>query len=169
MGLDAYANAFTSAGYGCVAFDYRRWGASGACTVLCRLAFPSSWSSPSSQSVLRPSMLNRLSTDGTARDSVFVSEQLEDYRTVIKWCRQRQEFDPQRIVVWGSSFSGAYEVHVFLCASIVNPCIIRSRRTCRNTSLRGSPYKLSSTCAYTNCYPAQTRSLLRRRTMSIFR
>ena len=37
---------------------------------------------------------------------VLVSEQLEDYRTVIKYARQQPEFDPQRIIVWGSSFSG---------------------------------------------------------------
>ena len=28
-GLAGYAQAFASAGYGCVVFDYRRWGDSG--------------------------------------------------------------------------------------------------------------------------------------------
>ncbi|TDL25845.1 alpha/beta-hydrolase [Rickenella mellea] len=76
MALSPYGEAFASAGYGCVVFDYRRWGKS----------------------------------DGTPRHALYVSEQLEDYRTVIKWARQQPEFDPQRIVVWGSSFSGGHAV-----------------------------------------------------------
>jgi hypothetical protein len=46
--------------------------------------------------------------DGTPRHVLYVSEQLEDYRTVIKWCRAQTEypFDPQQVIVWGSSFSG---------------------------------------------------------------
>ncbi|KAK7690968.1 hypothetical protein QCA50_006071 [Cerrena zonata] len=44
------------------------------------------------------------------RHSVFVSEQLEDYRTVIKFCRQQSDFDPQRVILWGTSFSGGHVV-----------------------------------------------------------
>ncbi|KAI0784530.1 alpha/beta-hydrolase [Abortiporus biennis] len=74
MGLEPYAEAFSSLGYACVLFDYRRWGTS----------------------------------DGTPRHCVYVSEQLDDYRTVIKYCRQQAEFDPQRVILWGSSFSGGH-------------------------------------------------------------
>jgi hypothetical protein len=35
-----------------------------------------------------------------------VEEQLADYRTVIKYARQQAEFDPNRIILWGTSFSG---------------------------------------------------------------
>lgn len=45
-------------------------------------------------------------TDGLPRHVVYVSEQLEDYRTVIKFCRQQPEFDPQRVILWGTSFAG---------------------------------------------------------------
>ncbi|KAJ7315372.1 Alpha/Beta hydrolase protein [Mycena albidolilacea] len=45
--------------------------------------------------------------DGTPRRVRIVKEQLEDYRTVIKYARQQPEFDPQRLVLWGSSFSGS--------------------------------------------------------------
>ncbi|KAF8151230.1 alpha/beta-hydrolase [Mycena galopus ATCC 62051] len=49
-------------------------------------------------------------SDGTPRQVLIVKEQLEDYRTVIKYARQQPQFDPQRLVVWGSSFSGAHSV-----------------------------------------------------------
>ncbi|KAJ7503310.1 alpha/beta-hydrolase [Mycena galericulata] len=80
LGLAAYAKEFSAAGYACVVFDYRRWGAS----------------------------------DGTRRDSVYVSEQQDDYRTVIKYVRQQSQYDPQRVIVWGYSFSGG---HVLTLAS----------------------------------------------------
>ena len=47
-------------------------------------------------------------TDGLPRHVVYVSEQLEDYRTVIKFCRQQPEFDPQRVILWGTSFAGGH-------------------------------------------------------------
>ncbi|CAL1716160.1 unnamed protein product [Somion occarium] len=54
------------------------------------------------------------SSDGKPRHSIFVSEQLEDYRTVIEFCRQQSRFDSQRVILWGSSLSGG---HVVLLAS----------------------------------------------------
>ncbi|KAJ7202749.1 Alpha/Beta hydrolase protein [Mycena haematopus] len=80
LGLAAYAEEFCAAGYACLVFDYRRWGAS----------------------------------DGTRRNSVYVSEQQDDYRTVIKYARQQPQYDPQRVVVWGFSFSGG---HILTLAS----------------------------------------------------
>ena len=46
--------------------------------------------------------------DGKPRECVRTSEQLDDYRTVIAWVHQQDEFDSQRLVVWGSSYSGTY-------------------------------------------------------------
>ncbi|KAJ7471029.1 alpha/beta-hydrolase [Mycena latifolia] len=80
LGLPAYAEEFSAAGYACLVFDYRRWGAS----------------------------------DGTRRNSVYVSEQQDDYRTVVKYARQQPQYDPQRVIVWGFSFSGG---HVMTLAS----------------------------------------------------
>ncbi|KAJ7672227.1 alpha/beta-hydrolase [Mycena polygramma] len=80
LGLAAYAEEFSAAGYACLVFDYRRWGTS----------------------------------DGTRRNSVYVSEQQEDYRTVVKYARQQPQYDPQRVVVWGFSFAGG---HVLTLAS----------------------------------------------------
>ncbi|EIN04000.1 alpha/beta-hydrolase [Punctularia strigosozonata HHB-11173 SS5] len=52
------------------------------------------------------------SSDGTPRHVLYISEQLEDYRVVIKWCRTQSEYplDPQRIVVWGTSLSGGHAI-----------------------------------------------------------
>ncbi|KAI0635852.1 alpha/beta-hydrolase [Trametes polyzona] len=47
---------------------------------------------------------------GTPRHIVYVSEQLDDYRTVIKYCRQQPEFDPHKVILWGTSFSGGHVV-----------------------------------------------------------
>lgn len=45
--------------------------------------------------------------DGTPRNCLFVTEQLEDYRSVVKWVKSgRHKLDPQRIILWGTSFSG---------------------------------------------------------------
>ncbi|KAJ7266543.1 alpha/beta-hydrolase [Mycena rebaudengoi] len=76
MGLTHFAEAFAAAGYACLVFDYRRWGAS----------------------------------DGTPRNMLIVKEQLEDYRTVFQYARQQSIFDTQRLVVWGSSFSGGHAI-----------------------------------------------------------
>ncbi|KAI0076202.1 hypothetical protein K474DRAFT_1663328 [Panus rudis PR-1116 ss-1] len=62
--------------------------------------------------------------DGKPRHSVYVTEQLEDYRTVIKFCRQQAEFDPHRVILWGSSLSGGHvvslasEKHLNICAGV---------------------------------------------------
>ncbi|KAJ7149846.1 alpha/beta-hydrolase [Mycena crocata] len=80
LGLAAYAEEFSAAGYACLVFDYRRWGTS----------------------------------DGTRRNSVYVSEQQEDYRTVVKYARLQPQYDAQRVIVWGFSFAGG---HILTLAS----------------------------------------------------
>lgn len=35
-----------------------------------------------------------------------IPEQLEDWRTVVAYCKQQAEFDKDRVVLWGTSFSG---------------------------------------------------------------
>lgn len=87
-GLPSYAEKFSSAGFACLLFDYRRWGLSGISQVLAV-----------NQS--------ELYLDGTCRNSFFVSEQLEDYRTVFNWARENPLFDSDRIVMWGFSIAGA--------------------------------------------------------------
>jgi len=47
-------------------------------------------------------------SDGTRRNSLYVSEQLEDYRAVFHWVRQNPNLDSDRIVLWGFSFAGGH-------------------------------------------------------------
>ncbi|KAI0649203.1 alpha/beta-hydrolase [Trametes meyenii] len=47
---------------------------------------------------------------GIPRHVVYVSEQLDDYRTVVKFCRQQPEIDPNKVVIWGTSFSGGHVI-----------------------------------------------------------
>ncbi|KAJ8508729.1 hypothetical protein ONZ45_g9015 [Pleurotus djamor] len=108
LGLASYAEAFSSAGYACVVFDFRRWGQS----------------------------------DGEPRNCAVVSEQLEDYATIVAYCRQRPGFNPQKIVLWGYSFSGGH-VLTLAAQSELNVCA-----TIGQTPYPGRPFgfTLTLTC-----------------------
>jgi hypothetical protein len=45
-------------------------------------------------------------SEGTPRAQVFAEEQQEDYRNAITWLQLQPQIDPERIGVWGFSFSG---------------------------------------------------------------
>jgi len=49
---------------------------------------------------------------GEPRQLVSVAAQLEDYAAAIAFARTLPEVDPERIVVWGTSFSGGHAVAV---------------------------------------------------------
>lgn len=49
---------------------------------------------------------------GQPRQLVDIGRQHEDYHTVIAWARRLEGVDPDRIVVWGSSFSGGHVLAV---------------------------------------------------------
>ncbi|KAF8608191.1 alpha/beta-hydrolase [Ceratobasidium sp. AG-I] len=49
---------------------------------------------------------------GSPRNVLLVNEQLEDYRTVISHARRSDSFDPKKIVLWGSSFSGGHVIEI---------------------------------------------------------
>jgi len=49
-------------------------------------------------------------SDGVPRHILIVKDQLEDYRTVIRYAREQPQFDSERVVVWGSSFSGGHSI-----------------------------------------------------------
>ncbi|KAK1221537.1 hypothetical protein PQX77_015656 [Marasmius sp. AFHP31] len=44
-------------------------------------------------------------SDGTSRHVLNVEEQHEDYRSVIKYAQLQPEINPDRVVVWGTSFA----------------------------------------------------------------
>ena len=49
---------------------------------------------------------------GEPRQLLDIGRQHEDYRAVITWARQLDGIDPDRIVLWGSSFSGGHVLAV---------------------------------------------------------
>ncbi|TFY65624.1 hypothetical protein EVG20_g5462 [Dentipellis fragilis] len=60
-------------------------------------------------------------SDGAPRHIVSTAMQHEDYRTVVKWARQQAEFDPNRLVLWGTSYAGGHVVSIS-GEPRVNPC-----------------------------------------------
>ncbi|EJD06525.1 alpha/beta-hydrolase [Fomitiporia mediterranea MF3/22] len=63
-------------------------------------------------------------SDGTPRECIYVSEQLDDYRTVIGWVKKQEEFDAQRVVLWGTSFAGAHAITLAVEKDLKLTCAI---------------------------------------------
>ncbi|MGU3502487.1 alpha/beta hydrolase [Mycobacterium sp. C31M] len=80
MRLDAFAERFTAAGYACLVFDYRHFGAS----------------------------------SGEPRQLLDIDKQLQDWRSAVSYARTLDGVDPDRVVVWGTSFGGG---HVIITAA----------------------------------------------------
>lgn len=76
MRLDAFAERFTAAGYVCLVFDYRHFGAS----------------------------------SGSPRQLLDIDRQLEDWRSAVSFARTLDGVDPDRVVVWGTSFGGGHSI-----------------------------------------------------------
>jgi len=53
-------------------------------------------------------------SDGEPRQLVDINEQLADWASAIAYARSRPELDPNRVVLWGSSFGGG---HVLVAAA----------------------------------------------------
>jgi fermentation-respiration switch protein FrsA (DUF1100 family) len=51
-------------------------------------------------------------SEGEPRSQTFYFEQHQDYRHAITWVSLQKEVDPQRIGIWGSSFSGGHVMHL---------------------------------------------------------
>lgn len=74
--LDAFAERFAGAGYACLVFDYRFFGASG----------------------------------GEPRQLLDIQAQLADWRAAVAYARTLTGVDPDRVVVWGTSFGGGHVI-----------------------------------------------------------
>ena len=74
--LDAFAERITAAGYVCLVFDYRHFGASG----------------------------------GSPRHLLDIGRQREDWRAAVAFARTLGGVDPDRVVVWGTSFGGGHVI-----------------------------------------------------------
>ncbi|MGI6795030.1 alpha/beta hydrolase, partial [Gordonia sihwensis] len=77
MRLDAFADRFADAGYRCLVFDYRHFGAS----------------------------------SGEPRQLLDIGSQLDDWRAAIAYARTLDDVDPERVVIWGTSFGGGHVIH----------------------------------------------------------
>lgn len=92
MHFDAFAERFSSAGYRCLVFDYRHFGAS----------------------------------PGEPRQLLSVRRQLEDWRNAITYARQSEGVDPDRIVLWGTSFAGGHVIRTAArdprVAAVISQC-----------------------------------------------
>lgn len=76
MRLDAFAGRFSAAGYRCLVFDYRHFGASG----------------------------------GEPRQLLSVRRQLEDWQSAITYAKHVDGADPDRMILWGTSFGGGHVI-----------------------------------------------------------
>ncbi len=96
MGLDAFAERFADAGYICLVFDYRYFGASG----------------------------------GAPRQLLSIRRQREDWKAAIAYARTVDGADPDRLIIWGTSFGGG---HVMATAAD-DPSIAAAVAQCPFTS-----------------------------------
>ena len=76
MRLDAFAERFAAAGYVCLVFDYRHFGASG----------------------------------GEPRQLLDIKTQLQDWKAAVAYARALDLVDPDRVVLWGTSFGGGHVI-----------------------------------------------------------
>lgn len=74
--LDAFAERFHAAGYACLVFDYRHFGAS----------------------------------EGQPRELLSIPRQLDDWRSAVAYARTLDGVDPDRVVLWGTSFAGGHVI-----------------------------------------------------------
>jgi len=74
--LDAFAERFAAAGYACLVFDYRYFGASG----------------------------------GEPRQLLDGKSQRMDWKAAVAYARTLSTVDPERVVVWGTSFGGGHSI-----------------------------------------------------------
>ncbi|CAA9309409.1 hypothetical protein AVDCRST_MAG94-865 [uncultured Leptolyngbya sp.] len=51
-------------------------------------------------------------SDGEPRGQMFPTEQQEDFRNAITWTQLQNEVDPERIGLWGFSYSGGHALHL---------------------------------------------------------
>lgn len=92
MRLDAFAERFAAAGYACLVFDYRHFGAS----------------------------------EGEPRQLLSVRRQRQDWAAAVAFARGLEGVDADRVVLWGSSFSGGHVIAVGAddarVAAVVSQC-----------------------------------------------
>lgn len=69
-------------------------------------------------------------SEGTPRNLMSISRELQDFRDVVAWARQQHDlWDTHRVVIWGSSFGGMHvtslmaEDHTLAAGIMQCPCV----------------------------------------------
>ena len=80
-------------------------------------------------------------SSGEPRQIVDVDKQREDYHAAVRFARTLQGIDPERIALWGTSFSGGHVIAVAaedprIAAVVAQVPLIDARRTGRTTRQR---------------------------------
>lgn len=94
------AVAFARAGYLVVIFDYRGWGASDSRVVLTARQPPHTKDQKFSAEVFE------------VREVVDPIDQTTDLANAVSWVHGEPQCDPERIGLWGSSYSGGHVIYV---------------------------------------------------------
>lgn len=76
---------------------------------------------------------------GQPRQLLDIGRQHEDYRTAIAWARRLDGVDPDRIAVWGSSFSGGHVLAVAATDPRIAAVISQAPHTDAIATLRAAP------------------------------
>lgn len=96
----AYAPFIAEAGFVVLTIDYRGWGDSDSRLVMRK--------SPES-----PKKTGQVEVEAVAiREEVDPLDQTEDIRNAITWIQGQPGVDPERIGLWGSSYSGGHVIYV---------------------------------------------------------
>jgi pimeloyl-ACP methyl ester carboxylesterase len=80
-------------------------------------------------------------SSGQPRQLLDITRQIADYRAVVRWARQLDGVDPDRIVLWGTSFSGGHVLEVAATDSRIAAVIAQVPFTDGISMLVGVPLK----------------------------
>lgn len=58
-------------------------------------------------------------TDGSPRYMIKIDEQEDDYRAVIKYCRSQSDLNPNKVILWGTTFSGTHGYSGIACVLVL--------------------------------------------------
>lgn len=111
--LEQYANRFAERGLIAMAIDYRGWGNSNGFITLAEVV----------KSDDQKRRIQATADIRIKRTRLLPMKQVEDYRNAISFLQGEPGVDPNRIGIWGSSFSGGHVVVVSALDSRVKAAV----------------------------------------------
>ena len=85
-------------------------------------------------------------SEGEPRGQLFPLEQIEDYRNAISWLSGQPEVDPERIGVWGTSFSGGLVLQLSVFDRRVKAVVAQVPSVLNYESYRSMDVELFDSC-----------------------